>query len=173
MESIERSAYEMKEVQLTRGKIALVDDEDYEYVSKFKWQCNTGGYAIRQLPRNGGKQKNIPMHREIICPPENLFIDHINRNKLDNRRSNLRTCTRAQNMWNKDKIRNKKNETSIYKGVSLDKRFNTYRVSIRVLGNEIWLGGFKNEEDAARAYDDAALKYHGEFACINFPKVAN
>ena len=86
----------MKEIPLTRGKFALVDDEDYEWLSQWKWYCSTTGYAVR-----GCKNRILYMHREIAKTKPGMLTDHINRNKLDNRKENLRFCSHRENMKNR------------------------------------------------------------------------
>lgn len=105
------------------------------------------------------------MHREIMQTPMELQTDHINGNKLDNRKENLRICTCSENQHNK-KIY--KNNLSGYKGVYFDKANNCWRALIRINGKKIYLGTFYASKDAAKAYDIAAKKYFGEFAVFNF-----
>jgi hypothetical protein len=160
----------MRTIPLTQGHVALVDDEDYERVNQFKWYAvfNAGhGYATRTTPRDAnGRRTQILMHRFVMGleygdPPE---VDHKDRvNTLDNRKSNLRV-TLGQNSQNRGLHRN---NTSKFKGVSWLKAKEKWRAQIRVENNDIWLGLFSSPELAARAYDAAALKYHGSFACTN------
>jgi len=106
------------------------------------------------------------MHREIINVEEGKVVDHINHNGLDNRKVNLRPATIAQNGWNRKP--KTKNCSSKYKGVWWDKQLKKYRAQIWFNGNRLHLGYFKNQIDAAKAYDKAAKKYHGQFASPNF-----
>ncbi len=108
------------------------------------------------------------MHQEIIQVPKGMVVDHINHDGMDNRDANLRAATRAQNMRNRRKI--SKSSSSKYKGVTWKKDRSKWEASITFERKYIFLGHFENEIDAARAYDEAAKKYHGEFACLNFPK---
>jgi len=101
----------------------MVDDEDYEYINRWKWYIFKGTntfYATRTLPRVNGKHLNINMHRVILQTPDGMYVDHINGNGLDNRGVNLRNCTRSQNQHNRGKSRN---NTSGYKGVSWHTHF--------------------------------------------------
>jgi hypothetical protein len=156
-----------KEIQLTQGIFTIVDDEDFEYLNQWKWFANLQGkkfYARRAITVSKGKQKTIFMHRFIMKPEKGMVIDHLDGNPLNNQKSNLRICTHADNM------RNSKipiNNTSGFKGVSFFKKNNTYMSSIRFNDKKIYLGLFIDPIDAAKAYNAAALKYHGEFANIN------
>jgi hypothetical protein len=108
------------------------------------------------------------MHREIMNPPEGLVVDHIDHNGLNNRKSNLRICTRSQNQCNQYRFDGK----SKYKGVAWFKRTRKWTAAVCLRGKRYRLGYFEREIDAAMAYDKAAKKYHREFACLNFPEVA-
>ena len=155
-----------KKIELTHNKFALVDDSDYEFLSQYKWHVTKKGYAARNAYLGGGrlkpKRKTIYMHNLIIDAP---YVDHINRNSLDNRRSNLRQCTHKENMWNKSIY--SCNKTG-FKGVHFNKRDKKYQANIRVEGKLKWLGYHENAIDAANAYDKAAKKYFGAFANLNF-----
>jgi hypothetical protein len=156
----------LKQIPLTRGFFALVDDEDYEELSKHKWHINSNGYAFRnvRLPIVGIKRyKQSSMHREIVGlkSGDKRHTDHINQNKLDNRRSNLRICTCAENQRNKDR---KSNNTSGFKGVSWTEVDCRWRAKITVNGKHKFLGHFLTPEAAHEAYCKAALELHGEFA---------
>lgn len=157
----------MKQIPVGRGKVALVDDEDYEHLSKRKWYCyrarskNTNCWHVRLSESN---KRQVYLHRMIVTPPEGMIVDHINRDGLDNRKENLRFCTPWQNSLN---CSPRINCTSKYKGVCKRSDSGSYRSRIRVHGKLINLGNFKNEKDAARAYNDAAKLYFGEFAVLN------
>lgn len=162
----------MKEIQLTRGYVAIVDDEDYERVAQHKWQANIfpradgslNVYAQRGVRKSDGCKSVQRLHRFILDAPAGMDIDHINGNSLDNRRSNLRVCTRSENMCNQ---RPRACGSSAFKGVSWFKRDAKWRAQIRIDGKTINLGCFTSEIDAARAYDAAATKNYGEFARTN------
>lgn len=156
-----------KQIPLTRGLFAIVDDADFERVNQFKWHAcksrNTKSifYAQRHTPRPF--RKLIILHIFLMNSPKGTDVDHIDGNGLNCRRENMRLATKAQNQWNRGK---NSTNTSGYKGVSFQGK---WRASIKVNGNRIWLGTFPTAELAARAYDEAAKKYHDEFAFLNFP----
>lgn len=161
----------MRKIKLTRGKYTLVDDEDYDYLNQFNWHyCKSRqtGYAIRSAkhPSKKGKYVSIRMHTDIM---KQKPIDHINGNGLDNRKSNLRNCTNAENQRNRRTQKNKK--YSRFKGVTKSiKHKNTKKPWYAVItfnDKRIFLGTFKKEIEAARAYNSAAKKYHEEFARLN------
>jgi len=106
------------------------------------------------------------MHREVIHPPDHLFVDHINHNGLDNRKANLRPATCAQNNYNSRHFR--KSKSSKYRGVNWNKQRKKWFALINYNKKEKFIGAFKDEKQAAKAYDKAAKKYHGEFASLNF-----
>jgi hypothetical protein len=153
----------MKEMQSTKGFVILVDDKDYIWLSQWKWCANTAKwpYPIR-FERNG--RGRIFMHKEIMQPPDDIEVDHIDGNVNNNQRHNLRLCTHSQNMQN---IHKNTAEHSGYKGVCWSKRDKVYRSYIRTTDGWKHLGNFKDELDAAMCYNVAALQYFGEFASIN------
>lgn len=144
----------MKYISLTKGRLAIVDDEDFERVNKYKWYFER--YATHK-----SKNECFRMHNLIMNAKE---VDHINGNKLDNRRENLRVVTRSQNNWNQKKTRG----ASIYKGVSWHKQTKKWRVRVNKFGKEYGLGLFENEKEAAVAYDEKAKELFGNHARLNF-----
>jgi hypothetical protein len=153
-----------KIIPLTQGKQTIVDDEDFDWLNQWKWYYNDRGYAVRHMPSN--HKMLLYMHRVIMNTPPDMDTDHINGNGLDNRRANLRVCTTSQNLINHPK---QIDNTSGYKGVY--KNHHHWQSIIMKDGKSIYLGTFKTKEISARAYDEAAKKYFGEFACLNFPEV--
>lgn len=152
------------EIPLTRGLAALVDDADAEWLGQWKWAAcknRNGFYAMRtQRVRGGaGKKLYIYMHRVICRPAEGMQVDHINGDKLDNRRANLRSCANAQNQANKGPNKNNK---SGFKGVYLYR--GVYRAGITIDGVTKWLGSYASIDDARQAYEGAARRFHGAFA---------
>jgi len=160
----------MAQIKLTQGKYALVDDEDFEQLNKYKWYAcaNHVGdfYAIRNSKTVNGKRHAIAMHREILGLHYNdgKQGDHKNHNTLDNRHRNLRIATRNQNMHNsKSSV-----GTSKYKGVAWVQRDKKWGAYIRLNGKNKSLGYYTDEIKAAKAYDKAAKKLFSEFAFTNF-----
>lgn len=155
----------MKQIPLTQGLFAMVDDDMFDCLSGIKWYARKSRntfYAeanAKNHHKNGG---TIRMHHLILNPPNGVFIDHKNGNGLDNQRSNLRFATASQNQCNRGK---QKNSTSGFKGVHKDK--DRWRSEIKINRKMKNLGRFKNPEEAAKAYDKAAKRYHGEFAYSN------
>lgn len=145
-----------------RGDVVLLDADDLERVGQSTWFVNVEGYVQGKRCADG-KKTTIFMHREIVGLPagDKRIVDHINGIRHDNRRANLRICTNAENQRNRGK---NKNNTSGYKGVSLHKLSGLWKAMIKVDRKDIFLGYFKNPEDAHQAYSAAAAMYHGEFA---------
>lgn len=160
----------MKQIELGKGYFALVDDEDFvrlcektwwPFVVKYKGDCWV--YAATNI----GTGSNLLMHRFILGVTDpDIHVDHINGNRVDNRRCNVRLCEHGENMMNRRRPRNNK---SGFKGV--EKRGNGWRAKITVRNHVIHIGQFVSGEEAAKAYDEAALKYHGEFARLNFQRI--
>lgn len=155
-----------KRIELTNGQFAIVDDEDYEYLSQFTWH-NAVGYARRSLGYQKGGSKYIYMHQEIMKTPKGMVTDHINRDRLDNRRENLRICTESENARN---YKRRINKSSGYTGVNFNKTTGKFQAQITLNRKNIHLGVFECKHEAARAYNEAAIKYHGEFAHQNIIK---
>lgn len=151
----------IRQIPLTQGKFAIVDAADYEWLMQWKWRYHWAGYARRQ---GESRKQDILMHREILATPKGMDTDHINGNRLDCRRINLRICSRKENVRNQLP---KAGFSSKYKGVSWSKAAKKWYASIKVDGRGRNLGLFSNEMDAANAYDAAAKKAFGEFAKIN------
>lgn len=157
-----------KEIELTQGKFAIVDDDDYEWLNKHKWcACKSRKTWIAKRGIGGRNNRTYElMHRAIMKPPKDVWIDHIDGNALNNTRENLRFCTRYQNQQNRPK---NKNNASGYKGVYLHKQTRKWRARIYANGKNHSLGLFSTPEEAALAYDNAAKELHSEFANTNFP----
>lgn len=155
----------MKIIKLRTGENVLVDDYDFEWLSQWKWYCNANGYAYRRSEA-GGKRKNVMMHRLILNVPKGYETDHINRNKLDNQRANLRIATRSQNRAN-SRTRKRVNK---YKGAYKTKINGNdyYQAQLTHNKKTIHIGYFKTAIEAARAYDKKAKEIFGEFARGNF-----
>ena len=153
----------MKEIKLTQGKVAIVDDEDFEELSKYKWQY-AGGYAVRAISRAFGKLPLTRIHVQIIGKIDGLEIDHINGDKLDNRRENLRHVTVSQNQYNRKPNRA---GSSQYKGVSWYRAGKKWHSSIKTGGKTFHLGYYDIERDAAAAYNKSASELFGEYARLN------
>jgi hypothetical protein len=159
-------------IPLTRGMAALVDADDYGRLAKYNWQAYRGNrhiyYAQRHIMING-KKSSSQMHREIlnIHVGDKHIIDHINRNGLDNRKENLRSVTRSINGYN---CKLYTNNSSGYRGVEWNKKEKKWHSLIRVDGKLIYCGSFLSLTAAAIAYNQAALKYRGGNAILNFIK---
>lgn len=152
----------MKYINLTKGKRTIVDDDLYESLSKHKWHC-AHGYAVRRI-RVGGEQRILFMHRVILGTPNGSYTDHINGDKLDNRRENLRVCTTLENARNQGLQRN---NTSGFKGVTWNKNDRRWRAQLMCSGKAFFLGNHKTREAAALAYNKAAIELYGKFARLN------
>ena len=153
----------MKQIELTQGKVALVDDCDFEWLNQWRWypkRTTYGGFAAQRSETK--TNKTILMHRIIMNTPQGMDTDHINHDTLDNRRLNLRICTRSQNNHNRSRQRGN------YKGVSFDKSTRKWRVNVWVEGTRYEVGYFEDEIEAAKAYDKKAKELVGEFVQLNF-----
>jgi hypothetical protein len=164
--------YDYRRIYLGEDEWTILDQQDYCRYREFKWFIKGNGskvYALRSFKIGPKKTKMAAMHREIMNAPKGKIVDHKNGDSLDNRRVNLRFATQSQNLANA--IRDKSKATSRFTGVYLNKaREKKWHVGIRYQGKKVFLGRFDNEIDAAKAYDEAAKKYHGEFARLNFPE---
>ena len=158
----------MKLIKLTQGKFAKVDDENFEWLSQFKWCFDSAGYAVRNVyskdSRGRKVHKAIYMHRLVLGTPEGKQTDHINGDGLDNQLSNLRIASCSENAFNQGAH---KDSRSGIKGVSWHARNQAWVGQIRIGGKRISLGYFKDINAATRAYNAAAIKYHGSFARLN------
>ncbi len=158
-------------IELTQGKVALIDDKDATRITPFKWfairvRKNGRWYAGRKLPRRGKKQQDLLyMHREILNAPAGMVVDHINGDGLDNRRQNLRITTGVENSRNRPK--NTRNKSG-FKGVTIVK--DKFVARIRHFGKDIHIGTFGSDIEAARAYDTKSKELHGIHARLNFPE---
>jgi hypothetical protein len=158
----------IKLIPLTRGKIAIVDADNYDWLMKWNWSL-TGSiakdnfYASRMIVR---KKKWIPiwMHRVVIGARQGEIVDHINGDTLDNRRANLRKCTTSQNAQNHKIL---SSNTSGVSGVTWHKRDHLWQVAIRDRGKRIYIGFFKEKERAIQEHEEAIKKFHKEFARLN------
>jgi len=152
----------MKEIKLTQGFVTKVDDEDYEWLNRWRWKPqidHNNVYAVRNIRYNGG-YKTIRMHRFIVNPPDGILIDHIDSDGLNNQKYNLRLCNECQN-----RAHRKPNKNHKYIGVGVYK--NIFRARIRFNNIIYALGYFKTEKEAAIAYNIAALRLKGNFAYLN------
>jgi HNH endonuclease len=151
-----------REINLSSGKVAIVDAADYSWLMKWKW-CFDGHYAVRWKSQKGKKTK-IYMHRVIAKASAGQEVDHINRDGLCNTRFNLRACTRGENARNQSL---RPDNTTGYKRVSFNKISGLYKACIDYEGESIHLGYFTDLHNAAHVANEAALKYHGEFAILH------
>ncbi len=154
----------MKEIKLTQGKVAFVDDSDFDFLNRFNWcatKCGNKFYATRMRDRiKGEKKSNILMHRVIMDAKSGELVDHGDFNGLNNQKNNLRVCTKAQN--NTHRQPNSKTSSKYW-----DKKWSKWIARITHQGKLHRLGAFENEELAVIAYNEKAKELHGEFAALN------
>lgn len=166
----------MREIPLTQGKIAVVDDEDYAALSMHKWsvlkvhQANRALYYAKCQVSEGSVHRTILMHRQVMGDPGDVLIDHRDGDGLNNKRTNLRECSHSQNHQNGNSTH--LNKTSRFKGVNWDVSHQRWLARICVSGKQISLGRFKKEVEAAEVYDNAARIHFREFARTNFKEMA-
>ena len=164
----------MKTITLTRGKVAVVSDEDFEFLNRWKWRAMRAGrkqtkcvwYAHRTTERPN--RKGIYMHREVLrrCgSQESHQCDHLDSDGLNNQRQNLRPATASQNRWN---MRKRTGRSSRYKGVYWNRKAEKWFSRIMFRATYKWLGSFDSEIAAGKAYDAAAVRFFGQFARLNF-----
>ena len=153
----------MKTIPLTQGKVTIVDDEDFDELNKYKWCISASGYAVRNRSRKIGKIL-LYMAKEILPCSTGIVVDHINGNKLDNRKKNLRRCTQAENSRN----RHSTGGFSGIRGVTWHPQSRKWRALIMLNGKSVHIGLFEIKEDAGRAYDKKSKELFGEFCSPNF-----
>jgi hypothetical protein len=153
-----------REIPLTRGRVALVDAADFEMLSHWNWHVSVGGYAVTTIWGHDRRRQDIFMHRFLMLPEPEQIVHHVNGLGADNRRNNLRVCSASQNM----QVRGKYRGASVYKGVHWAVDRNRWRVCISLSGRNISVGTFRDEIDAALAYDRSAIEHFGRFATTNF-----
>lgn len=162
----------VKEIPLTKGCVAIVDEADFDWLSQWKWHAHKvarrqyGARNATKAEREAGRPSTVYMHRELHRAPPGLLTDHQNRNTLDNRRANLRSATHVQNGANSNRALG----GSGYRGVIFDSANGVYRAEICPYGQPIYLGRFADPVEGARAFDAAAKTHYGEFAVLNFPE---
>ncbi len=155
----------MKEIKLTQNKTALIDDADFDWLNQWKWYADKAKHTFYAATNNigNGEAKKIYMHRLIMKARPGEHIDHKTGNGLDCQRNNMRTCTNAENRRNRRKANG---VASKYKGIYAIKS-GKWAARICLNYKQMFLGYFNTEIEAAKAYNEAALKYHGEFANLN------
>jgi len=151
-----------KQISLSRGKVAIVDDADFEWLNRWKWCYVGSGYAMRRETTEDGKSRYVYMHRQIMNAPEGHYVDHINHDTLNNCRENLRIANPSQNLYNRVKGENK---ASVFKGVRRSRT--RWQATIQISRKSIPIGRFLTQREAAEAYNQAAQEHYSEFAYFN------
>ena len=158
----------MRTIILARGEQVKVDDKDYEFLNQWKWHKSSKGYAVHRFHYPSSYKtpisKTVLMHRVLTFAKDGIQVDHINGDKLDNRKENLRLCNNSQNHMNKGV---QSNSTTGYKGVSFEKSIGRYRAYLNLNGKRYNLKTWETPEEAALAYNEKAKELFGEFACLN------
>jgi hypothetical protein len=163
------AGHAVKKIRMNSGTIILVDDNDYEMLSKFTWHEKRGkrtSYAVTGGRRFGGGRRlpSIPMHRMLLLPDSEYEVDHINGNGLDNRRCNLRLVTKAQQQWNQHVVRNR----SGFHGVVWHSTNKAWAARTTIKKKQVWFGAhYRSPEEAAAAYDANIRSIRGEYARLN------
>lgn len=160
----------MKQIELSQGQVALVDDEDYRRISCRNWYAvrnEYGYYAAGTTPMVKGMRKGLLMHRIVMCAKKGQMVDHRDGDGLNNQRYNLRFCTNSQNQQNQ-KISTHPSKLSKYKGVTWHRGGHKWQAVIRGKDKkDYYLGSFVDEDDAAKAYNEKARELFNEFARLN------
>lgn len=155
-------------IPLSQDRFTVIDDDDFKFVVGYTWYAAKNGrtYYAQTHVKDGAVWRTVKLHQLLL--PDAVKVDHIDGNGLNNSRSNLRTATTAQNGANRKK--DKRPTSSKFKGVSWHRPKSIWISRIKVAGKGCHLGYFASEEEAARAYDKAAIMYFGEYAHLNFPQ---
>lgn len=158
-----------RRIKLTNAPIfCLVDEDDYEYLSQFKWRLAARGYAVRSAWEEG-ISKLYYMHREVFTAEEGMDVEHKDQNRFNNQKSNLRSASRSQNMANVRRVKDKTSHSK-YKGVSRLKRKNLKNQWLAYIKKDYkthYLGYYATQEEAAEAYNAKAIELYGDFASLN------
>lgn len=155
----------MKTIVLSRGQVTFVDDEDFEYLTQWRWYMNTYGYATRCYMTEG-KIKRLYLHRVVTEAPKGIFTDHIDGDRLNNQKGNLRLVNQKENSQNRKKGINNR---SGYIGVSWDNYNKRWKAQGMFEGKQKFLGNFKDPVSAAKCRDEFVKTVYGSYAKLNFP----